>query len=81
MYSPDYQDWQPDFWASEGGFLCGDCIREEPDSYIEFLTNNPHAANTIVPEQVLREHGFERVTGKDYSTGFGGAGMIPKGFR
>lgn len=76
--TPDYQNWQPDFWANEGEFLCGDCVREESDSYIEFLTNNPHAANTIVPEQVLREHGFERVTGRDYSSGFGGAGDDPQ---
>ena len=33
--SPDSYSWVPDFWESDYGRICGDCVRSDPDDYIE----------------------------------------------
>lgn len=57
MYESD-----DDFWVPpDGGLLCGDCVRNCPDEYIEFLKDNPDAENRLLSDDGLSEQGWEIV--------------------
>jgi hypothetical protein len=53
----------------DGYIACGDCIRSNPESYIEILVNNSSAANTILDEATLEDEGWKKHDEK-YETGF-----------
>lgn len=66
---PDSYSWVPDFFVSEGGIICGDCVRNNPSEYLQSLINNPKVANTILGDDDLEYAGFERMGG-DYQNGW-----------
>lgn len=69
--SPDSYSWKPDFWLeAEEGYHCGDCVREDPDDYIEHLVDNPDEANTILSDDELRSRGFAKVNEDAYENGW-----------
>ena len=51
----------PDRWVDYEGceILCGDCVRENPDSYIDSLVNNPKSANHLLKDEQLENLGWE----------------------
>lgn len=55
---PDSKHWVPDFWVGDGFILCGDCVRNNPREYLEYLTNNPEVANTILRDGDLSGEGY-----------------------
>jgi hypothetical protein len=57
--SPDSYSWVQDYWT-DCELICGECVRSNPDDYIEYLTNNIRLANTILPDSVLEEKGWEK---------------------
>ena len=69
--SPDSYSWTPDFFADyDGGYMvCGDCVRESPEDYLNSIINNPNNANTILDRGTLRAEGFELVE-DDYENGW-----------
>lgn len=62
--SPDSYSWVADYWVGDGFIFCGDCVRENEDysrEYLESLENNPHAANTILLDDQIKEAGYKRI--------------------
>jgi hypothetical protein len=37
---PDSYSWQPYYWLSDCGVTCGDCTRNDPTDYLDFLSGN-----------------------------------------
>lgn len=56
--------WLDDYYESDyyfddnGGVFCGDCVRGNPDDYIEQLINDHSKSNKLVDEEVIKERGF-----------------------
>lgn len=67
--SATHYGWKPDYWINNGSICCGKCIRNYPEEYIEHLTNNYHAANTILNSEALEEYGYIKLP-EQYETGF-----------
>jgi hypothetical protein len=55
--SPDSYGWQASYHIIEGDSVCGECIKKDPDEYIESLINNPDKCDTLGLD--LEEHGFQ----------------------
>ena len=66
---PDSSYWKADFFVSNNGIICGDCVRENPQEYLESLINNYNKANTILDPKDLEQEGFEKLDG-DYQNGY-----------
>ena len=66
---PDSKHWTPDFFVSDNGLICGDCVRKDPSEYLQSLANNPDSANTILSESELEDAGFVKLDG-DYQNGW-----------
>ena len=66
---PDSKHWVADFFVSDYGIECGDCVRNNPQEYIQSLINNPRNANTILDDSDLEYEGFEKLEG-DYQSGW-----------
>lgn len=64
----DSYSWQMYGWADDGEFLCGDCIKEYPERYLEFLDGNPRVALTIHGID-LSQHGY-RLYQDGFENGF-----------
>jgi hypothetical protein len=61
--SPTSYGWIPDYWVSDCGLVCGDCVRDSlVDEYIENLTDTRHI-NTARGCHLLdpEDHGFTLV--------------------
>lgn len=63
--SPDSYAWTRSYAAMDGTLVCHECIKEDPDEYIEWLMgkndfshNPPKRANTILDNQTLEAAGF-----------------------
>lgn len=69
--TPDSYSWKPDFFVDyeEGTIHCGDCVRKDPEGYLNSLINNPDRANTILSPKELEGLGFQRI-GQDYQAGW-----------
>jgi len=67
--SPDSHGWKRYFWLNESAseIICGDCVKEEPSEYIEFLTGNDNAAMTLDID--LTEYSYVKQT-SSYVTGW-----------
>lgn len=63
-----YGDYYANYFVGDGFILCTDCMREEPETYLETLINDPTHANTLLDEGELEKAGFERV-GEKYENG------------
>jgi len=60
--SADCYTWTPDYWDSGDGYICGDCVREDPDDYLEDrvekgLKGKLVSCNLVDPG----EYGFELI--------------------
>lgn len=59
--------YEHDYFYEEGYLICGDCIRNDPQGYFEFLENNVDDENRLVPnEDKFEELGYEIVLTFDY---------------
>jgi len=56
---PDSYVWTPYGCVDEHLCMCGDCIKKEPEYYLESLENSPTKANTILD---LESHGYVCLT-------------------
>ena len=63
---PDSYGWMADFWVHDCGITSGDFIRDEPDEYIEYLTNNYKDANTIFDDEQLESMGWINTNDSKY---------------
>lgn len=62
----EQQDFFPDYDASE--LVCGDCVRKDPDDYLNYLINNPTGLNVLLSREQLKKLGFELIS-DDYENG------------
>jgi hypothetical protein len=67
--SPDSHGWKRYFWLNEsaGEIICGDCVKESPEDYIDYLEGNENAALTLDID--LTEYSYEKQT-SSYITGW-----------
>jgi hypothetical protein len=57
IYLDDY--YESDYYFHDnGGIFCGECVRGNPDDYIDQLINDASKANKLVDEEVIKERGF-----------------------
>jgi len=47
----------------DGECICGNCIRKNPDPYIEYLVESHARANTILSDKELRNLGYSQING------------------
>jgi len=75
--SPDSYSWQPDFWLGDGEITCGDCVKEDPSGYIEYLDGNDETCMSIDVD--LEEHGYSKLNEDSFESGwFPGQNDDPK---
>ena len=75
---PDYGT--HDYFSTEYGIICGDCVRENKDirdDYLESLINNPKSANGLLGIDVLEELGFEQLNEDTFENGMYGTCDCP----
>jgi hypothetical protein len=65
--SPDSYSWKPYYWLSDGGIVCGDCVKSDPTDYLEFLRGNDRHCLSFDID--LTEYGYSLYKG-DYEAGF-----------
>lgn len=66
--SPNSWSWQPNYLVSDGEITCGDCIKEDPSGYIEFLDGNDNACMTIDVD--LEKHGYSKLNKDSFESGW-----------
>jgi hypothetical protein len=55
-----------DYWFSDGGyFMCGDCVRESPDSYLNALRDNVNMENRLLTPDEFESSGWVLVDSFD----------------
>ena len=67
-----------DYYIGDGWLLCGNCVKEQPDDYIQSLINEPTRANTILDYEELTSAGFEKVNDYPFANGWYGQQDSPK---
>lgn len=67
--TPGYYGDLPDYFIDDNGVSCGECVRDNPARYLEYLDNNPKAGNTILDEQILIDNGYTRFNDESYESG------------
>ena len=65
---PNSYSWTPYYWGSDCGYVCGDCVKENPDDYLEWLSGHDDRAEVFGID--LSEHGYEKYNHDNYETGF-----------
>lgn len=60
------------YFVGDGYILCPECIKKEPDEYINTLTNDHTHANTIFTNQELIDMGYEKLNMYAYENGWYG---------
>ena len=65
------------YFCGNGFILCPDCMKEEPETYLETLINNYRNANTLLTGEELEKLGFEQI-GEEYENGWYGRSDNPK---
>ena len=76
LFRIDHYGYQ-NFFMGDGFILCPDCMKEEPETYLETLINNYHNANTLLSKEELEKLGFEQI-GEEYENGWYGQNDDPK---
>lgn len=77
--SPNSYSWTPDFAiVNDCELLCGECIKANPQGYLEDLINNPSKANTILDSEDLEREGFKKLEENEYESGWYGKNDDPK---
>lgn len=49
------------YWVGDGFIVCEECVKENPEGYIDSLVNDPSRANTILSMDELYDQGFEKL--------------------
>ena len=70
--SPDSYSFRPDYFIWEGEINCGDCVREEPEGYINYMIDSNHrchqfVANSLLSQSTLYNMGFVKLDDKFYN--------------
>lgn len=65
------------YFCGDGFILCPECMKEEPETFLETLINNYHNANTLLSKEELEKLGFEQI-GEEYENGWYGQNDDPK---
>lgn len=68
--TPTSAHWVADYCVCNSEMLCSECIKKDPTSYLETITNNYKNANTILSEEELKEQGYKLLEG-DYESHIG----------
>ena len=59
-------------WIGDGFCMCEDCVKENPDEYLDYLIDDCEHANLILNEKELNGHGFYKLNDEHYANGFYG---------
>jgi len=65
---PDCYSWTPPYKIIDGNMLCNDCIRKDPDYYINHIKNSVREFHSGAIDIDLTKHGYAQV-GDDYCVG------------
>lgn len=70
------EDYGGDYWIDYEyyGGVCGNCVRttnRATEAYLEYLTNNPDAVNTLLDTGTLTEYGYTQLEGEYQYGSFG----------
>ena len=65
------------YFCTDYGIFCEDCVKEEPEPYLDYHINNYKTANTILTEKELNDAGFVD-SGEDYASGWYGRDERPE---
>ena len=71
--SPDSYSWKADYWINAGEIICGADIRstkELTEKYLEYLSDNPKDANTVLRDSDLENLGYAKCTCGDKECNF-----------
>jgi hypothetical protein len=72
-YVHQYNYYIPQFYFGSHWIECVNCVRDDPETCIKYLINNPNIANNLLPEKQFEEEmdkrGFKRHS-KNYTSGF-----------
>lgn len=79
---PDYIGDPPDYWINKktGEIICSDCVKDDPESYINYLTNNFRSCNFILPVETLQKFGFKKYN-KCFNTSYDNPKEVMKELR
>jgi hypothetical protein len=66
---PDSYSWKRSYWLDDCDLHCHECIRDDPEEYLEHLEGNPKTANTL--DLDLEEHEYRKVDA-DFENGLCG---------
>lgn len=67
---PDSYSWTRSYWLQDGiGLYCQDCVKDDPEDYLEYLEGNSNAANTL--DLNLEEQGYQKID-EEYENGLYG---------
>jgi len=59
---PDSYSWRMfGYFNEDGGYQCGECVKADPDDYIDWLVMEHTRANTILDDEELEAAGFAEV--------------------
>ena len=64
----DSYSWTMYGWISDGEYLCGDCVKEDPEEYEKYLMNNAKNVDSIGID--WKERGWRRLNEDDFESGF-----------
>ena len=76
--SPDSYMWKPYYFYFENAceLICGDCIKEDPEDYLETIVDDPYACEIFDID--LEEHGFEKINDDYFESGHYGTNDDPR---
>lgn len=57
------------YFCGDYGIFCANCVKEEPEPYLDYHINNYKTANTILTEKELNDAGFVD-SGEEYASGW-----------
>jgi len=68
--SPNSYDWTKYGYddCENGVTICGDCVKEDPDEYIEWLKGDARKCNVLLSEDTLADYNYCKLEG-NYETG------------
>lgn len=58
---PDSYSWKQSFILKHSGLYCHECVKEDPETWLDIYVNNPDRALTINVD--LTDHGFQKHNG------------------
>ncbi len=67
--SADSYSWQPSYWVTDSEILCVECVKEDPDAYLEAHEGD---ADTCISIEDIdpADHGYVKVNEDSYESGW-----------